>query len=240
MIGIAEVDDHVGEGRATLRQNDHARTATAILSRIHRALATVATDRDRTARTELDRALAEHRIAQPARHSANEVGRHLGHLGRHAGGARPLRRRGRGPAAEQRVALGRKRRPLLPGSSHRLPLCDVGIGARLLLAHGVVPLLVGLLLARLLLLRALLGALLLGLLTQGTRVLAELLGRWWATLRGCHQHQQLQRARDADPAEKPWPHGRLLAGSPATGSVGPLQPRRSYTPADDGRRNCSC
>jgi hypothetical protein len=72
---------------------------------------------------------------------------------------------------QKRVLLRCERRPLLPGAPDRLGLRHEGVGARLLLAHRVVPLLVGLLLTLLLLRAVLLGPLLLGLLAQCARSL---------------------------------------------------------------------
>ena len=72
--------------------------------------------------------------------------------------------------------IGRKRRSLPPGSPYGLALRRIGLGARLIPAQRVVPVLVGLLLAAVLLPCPLLGALLLGFLTQGAGISAELLG----------------------------------------------------------------
>src|SRR5258706_6065881 len=216
-VGAVEVDDHVRERRAALRQDDHARAAAAVLGAVHRPLPAVAADRDQPRGAELDRAAAEHRIAQAAGEAADQRVGELRHLRREAGRA-PLALAGaeRLPAAEQRVLLRRERPTLLPRPPHRFRLRHVAGGARLLLAQRVVVLLVGLLLALPLLVALLLGPLLLGLLAQRARVLAELLGGGRTTLRHRGLHRQPEYRCADDPAERRYFHGRLLDGSPET------------------------
>jgi hypothetical protein len=151
-VPSAEIDDHVRERGAALRQDDDARATAAVLGAVHRVLAAVATNRDEPGGPELDRAVAEHGVAQPTRHPADQFGGQLGDLRRNAGRGRLPAGTERLPAAEQRVVIGRERRPLLPASPDGLALRRVGRGTRLILAQRVVPLLVGLLLATLLLL----------------------------------------------------------------------------------------
>jgi hypothetical protein len=112
------------------------------------------------------------------------------------------------PAAEQRIAIGRERRPLLPALPDRACLRHVGVVARLLLAQRVVPLLVGLLLALLLLLLHVPRPLLLGILAQRAGVPAELLGGRRAALRRRRDRHAEHRCEDDDPEEQAGVHGR--------------------------------
>ena len=195
------------EARAALRQDDDARAAAAVVGAVHHPLAAVAADREQPGGAELDRAAAEHRVAHPAGDAAEQRVGEVGHLGRDAGRGLALAGAERLPAAEQRVLLGRERRPLLPAPPHLLGLRHVAGGALLVLPQRVVLVLVGLLLVALLLPGAFLRLLPLGLLAQRARVLAELVGGGRAALRLCRQRRETEQRCADDPAERTCVHG---------------------------------